>query len=341
MDPAIGLGVGLLVIGVFFLVFLPRRGLLARWRRNRVATIRVLVEDALKHIHDCEYRGTACSLQSVAGALTISADEAARVVARLEAMRLVTSTTSTLALTPEGRTYALRVIRIHRLWEHYLADETGLGETEWHQEAERREHLTTAEEANALAERMGNPGFDPHGDPIPTAAGLLPRQRGIPLTELPVGRPGRIVHIEDEPHAVYTQLVAEGLHLGMLVRLIDVESDRVRFTANHNECVLAPLHARNVSVLPLAAEEDLKGKHETLANLRPGERGVVAAISSACRGAQRRRLMDLGLVPGTHVAVELTGMGGDPAAYRVRGSVIALRRRQADQVVITREGSGV
>ena len=125
LDPGVALLVGVAVLVVIVALILPRRGLFARWRRMRLTTMRVLLEDALKHVHDCEYRGAACSVQSVAGTLAISADEAARVVERLEAMKLVTPSGSALTLTGEGRSYALRVIRIHRLWEHFLADETG------------------------------------------------------------------------------------------------------------------------------------------------------------------------------------------------------------------------
>ena len=54
-------------------------------------------------------------------------------------------------------------------------------------------------------------------------------------------------------------------------------------------------------------------------------------------GDQRRRLMDLGLIPGTEVTAELVSPLGDPVAYRVRGSLIALRRDQARLIVIRRE----
>lgn len=57
-------------------------------------------------------------------------------------------------------------------------------------------------------------------------------------------------------------------------------------------------------------------------------------IELAVTGAERRRLMDLGILPGTRIEVEMRSPLGDPTAYRVRGSVIALRRRQAQNIVI-------
>ena len=337
VDPGIALIVGSLLIALLLLLFLPRRGVVARWEQFRRSSSRVLAEDALKHIYDCEYKNVTSSLESVAGALAISGDKAARLLSRLEAMGLVSSYGNALTLTAEGRSYALRIIRIHRLLEHYLADQTGLPETEWHEEAERQEHQLAPGDADALAARMGNPGFDPHGDPIPTASGDLPRPRGLPLTDLEGGAIGTIVHIEDEPPTVYAQLVAQGLYPGMQIRMIESTKDRVRFAANEEELVLAPLLARNLTIRRIPVEEKLEKPHRTLASVKGGESAVVVGISRACRGQQRRRLMDLGIVPGTRIAAEMKSLGGDPTAYRVRGALVALRRGQANHVFVEPE----
>jgi Fe2+ transport system protein FeoA len=68
-----------------------------------------------------------------------------------------------------------------------------------------------------------------------------------------------------------------------------------------------------------------------------GETAKVVNISHLCRGAERRRFMDLGILPGTVVKAEMISPSGDPTAYRVRGAVIGLRREQAALIHITRE----
>jgi DtxR family Mn-dependent transcriptional regulator len=339
IHPSAALAVGLSIVAALALVFWPHGGLVDRWQRARRVNSRVRIEDALKHAYDCEYRGLTCSLESIAGSLDIPTDQAADVVGRLEQHGLLLSSGDTLTLTGEGRAYALRVIRVHRLWEHHLADESGLRETEWHDDAELHEHSLSPEEADALAARMGNPAFDPHGDPIPSATGDIPRRTGVPLTELQPGRLGRIVHVEDEPRAVYAQLVALGLHPGTQVRMIESRTDRVRFTADEEEAVLAPLLARNVTVRPIGSEERIPGPRRTLAGVNPGEPAQVVGIARSCRGQQRRRLMDLGVVPGTMIVPEMPSVGGDPVAYRIRGSLIALRRNQAQQIYVSREAA--
>ncbi|GIK67022.1 MAG: hypothetical protein BroJett018_48160 [Chloroflexota bacterium] len=70
-----------------------------------------------------------------------------------------------------------------------------------------------------------------------------------------------------------------------------------------------------------------------LDELQKGQTGVVKALHIT--GPNRRRLMDLGILPGTHIEVEMKSPLGDPVAYRVRGAVIALRQVQAREIEIT------
>ena len=180
IDPAVALTLALGVATAAVLLLWPVRGLLWRWLRGLRATERVLIEDALKHLFDFEYKDRVANLQSLSGALAVSGNRAAELLRRLQEQELVGFDGDGYRLTPAGRKHALRVVRIHRLWERYLADETGLAPDAWHPEAEIREHTTTPEEADVLSARMGHPRFDPHGDPIPTADGEIAPLRGPP-----------------------------------------------------------------------------------------------------------------------------------------------------------------
>ncbi len=337
VDPLSALIIGIIVLCLVAFILWPRKGILARWVQSTKSTQRVRIEDALKHLYDCEYRKLVCTRQSVSGALSLSGDDAARLLSRLEDLGLLRSQGDGFVLTDEGRSYALRVIRVHRLWERYLADETGLEQTDWHREAEEHEHLLTAAEADALAARMGNPRFDPHGDPIPTRSGQLPRPQGVPITSFPEGGLAEIIHIEDEPSVVYAQIAALGLVPGMRIQVITTAPDMVRLKADGIECVLHPLVASNITVQSASTGIPLEGPLENLASLEVGEKGRVIGIARACRGMQRRRLMDLGVVPGTEISVEMRSATGDPTAYLIRGASIALRRKQASQIQIERQ----
>ena len=328
----------LITLGVLAAGFIlwPKTGLFWKWRRGRRGNVRVLMEDALKHLYDQEYKGLKCTLQSTAGALSITTDEAAKLLARLEAIKLVASRDEGFRLTTEGRSYALRIIRIHRLWERYLADETGLSATEWHREAEKQEHILTGTDADKLAAEMGDPVYDPHGDPIPTTSGKLPPKKGKPLTDLAEGEFGSIIHLEDEPSTIFAQLAAEGLNPGMQIRVLEKTSKRIHFIADGEEIVLAPVVAANITIVPLPKEEVTDGPYDSLTSLNIGEAGKVTRISRACRGQQRRRLMDLGVLPGTIITAKMRSAGGDPTAYDIRGATIGLRNEQAEMIHIRR-----
>ncbi|MBI5567193.1 MAG: ferrous iron transport protein A [Chloroflexi bacterium] len=71
-----------------------------------------------------------------------------------------------------------------------------------------------------------------------------------------------------------------------------------------------------------------------LSSLKPGQQATVYTLVESLQGFTRRRLLDLGMTPGARVTAEMPSMFRDPVAYRVRGTLIALRREQADLVLI-------
>lgn len=325
---------GLAVLLISGIIFWPGKGLTAKWKRSKMDAKRVLVEDSLKLLYDLEFRNKPCYIQTLAENLNISIDQTEDLFARLSELGLVEKDNQKVLLSSEGRTYALRIIRIHRLWERYLADHTSVIETEWHNQAEEKEHTISSSEADELAAKLGNPVFDPHGDPIPGADGKFPRMNGKPLVNIPSGKLGRIIHLEDEPKEIYAQLAASGLYPGMQIRMIENNMNRVRFEADGEICTLAPVIASNVTVVALEEAEEVKEKFETLSTLKINESAVVVGISPLCRGQQRRRLLDFGFVPGTEIRAQLQSLKGDPTAYEIRGGTIALRKNQSDLIQI-------
>jgi DtxR family Mn-dependent transcriptional regulator len=337
-EPLIAILIAATITLIAWLLFRPQNGLVPRWRKARQSTDRVLLEDALKHIQRCERHSETPSLQSIAGALDISVNQAAKIAAELQSMELIIIENGEFLLTPAGRDYALRIIRAHRLWEEYLAEQTGFDESEWHDQAEKYEHFLSPEEAKDLAQQLGNPVYDPHGDPIPRSTGEFKHHPGKPLTSMDIETPLRIVHIEDEPEEIYAQLVAEGLSPGMFARISEKTPQRLRFWIGDEEHVLAPIMAANISVVPIP---EVKIEQIQLGfplnTLNPGEKGRVVALSPRLRGADRRRMMDLGILPGTTIEVEMTSPSGDPTAYKVRGALIALRKEQAKLIQVESE----
>jgi DtxR family transcriptional regulator, Mn-dependent transcriptional regulator len=335
-DPGLALALFALLVLVLALVCWPRTGLVARARRLLQMSERVRLEDALKHLYDCETRGVTCTLQSLAGALETRRGSAIRILSRLQTLGLAQAGGEGHMLTDEGRSYALRILRTHRLVERYLADRTGMLPRDWHTEAEHIEHRLTEAETERLARRMGHPVYDPHGDPIPTAAGAMPAAHGQSLGSIPAGTAVRIIHLEDEPPEAFQRLVEAGFQLGQTLRVLDVLPERIQFTSGGKESSLASVLAANVTVEPIA-EEPEHANGATLADLEVGESAVVSGISPLCQGPQRRRLLDLGVVPGTEIRARMRSAAGDPIAYEIRGALIGLRRQQAEWIRVRSE----
>lgn len=313
----------------------PRHGLLAVLRRRVLLTGRVRAEDVLKLLFHRETLGPIRTTGQLAEATGQSPAGLEQSLALLVSLGLITRGPGGPELTERGRDHAVHLVRTHRLWERYLADRTGVGAHEWHDEAEVAEHRLSPEETRRLAERMGRPSFDPHGDPIPGADGVLPELEGRALTAVAPGRSALIVHLEDEPRRVYQHLLDAGLAPGQRLSVAAVDPDAITIVAGGRRSRLDREDAANVLV-----REEVGGpaevEHPTLADVRPGDAARVLFISPACQGPQRRRLLDLGIVPDTVVHAELSSAMGDPVAYSIRGALIALRREQATWIVVER-----
>lgn len=316
-------------------VLVPKYGLVAQLRTRRVSLVRERTENALKHLLRQATDGHSASFRSLKGELGLGDRALIALIERLEDEGLVRTEGTQLRLTPDGERLALHVLRAHRLWELYLAEELGVPIARVHTEAERQEHRLSPQQLDRLSAAMGHPDVDPHGDPIPGADGSVPESPGTVLTAWPLSTPARIVHLEDEPPLAYAQLTAEGLRLGQVVRVIERTPARLMLSDGENEFRLAPMLAANVHVVAAGSEQPAAREGViALTELPSGTVADIVALDPAFRGFARRRLLDLGFTPGARIRSDLATFTGDPRAYRLRGTTIALRREQSDRVLV-------
>ncbi|MDL1909253.1 hypothetical protein FBQ81_00965 [Chloroflexi bacterium CFX6] len=313
-------------------IFVPRYGLLTLYKDWRSAKEREQLEDALKHLLDREQGGRHASPESLAGTLDLPRAKITRLISDMESQGLLETHGSQLHLTAEGTRWAMHVVRAHRLWERYLADEARMPLSQIHNAAQKREHTLTKSQLDELDAALGHPTRDPHGDPIPTREGKMPSAESQPITARQDEGPVRIVHIEDEPAIAYEQILAAGLRLGQVIRIIERTPGRIVLSDGETEYRLAPTVAANVGVTPLPESEIAKTNAVPLAALTQDQRGEIVSLDDSVQGFTRRRFLDLGLTPGTMIYPELGNFFGDPRAYRVRGTLIALRKDQAAQI---------
>jgi ABC-type Mn2+/Zn2+ transport system permease subunit/Mn-dependent DtxR family transcriptional regulator len=144
----------------------PRKGLIAKWFARRKQQQRVEFEDILKQSLKLHVNN-ALTEQTLASSIGFSASKMKRYLARLSKAGYISQDGDILQLQSKGLERATGLIRAHRLWETYLAQQVGLTAEQIHDDAEHYEHLLTAELLDAVDEELGYPSEDPHGSPIP------------------------------------------------------------------------------------------------------------------------------------------------------------------------------
>lgn len=124
-------------------------------------------------------------------------------------------------LTRAGLDVALEMIRHHRLIETYLVQALGYRWDEVHEEADRLEHSISELLEERMWQALGQPAFDPHGDPIPTPDFRMVDTKTVPLGEVEAGSALRIARIDDRDPERLRAVEALGLLPGVRCVLQD------------------------------------------------------------------------------------------------------------------------
>ncbi len=237
-------------------------------------------------------------------------------------------------LTDSGRKEARAVVRKHRLFETYLAKKTGFPVKEWHALAEKKEHSIDEETLNKWEKELGFPLVDPHGDPIPDATGEMAHIETRLLNEVKPQKETffKIIHLEDEPETPYHNLIDKGLYPGLILK-IKYEKEQWHLTFEGLQVELPEEEAGLISVIELEEKPDFFHAVR-LSSLDEGEKAKIIGLSDALHGLTRQRLLDLGFVRNAVVSVYMKAPFGEPAAYDIKGATVALRKEQADKILV-------
>lgn len=298
------------------------------WRQTRRVALGLdeITEDTLKALYHLSRQEPLVQPRALVRAADLQPARYALIASELTRRKWAQAEGEALRITRPGERRALELIRAHRLWERYLADKEGLALDALHDEAMRREHLSTPEEIDALERELGHPRFDPHGDPIPTAEGELPAEQGLSLATWPLHRIGRIVHVEDEPPALFAQLVLLGLTRGAQVEVDERTPGRVLVWSGRQRLSLTPVAAASIAVVEAAAERVPLSEIEIGQAARVMDMGESPALCA--------RLGAAGLKVGAEIAAVRTDPLGEPITYRIDGHELALPRADANQILL-------
>ncbi|MFD2523662.1 metal-dependent transcriptional regulator [Emticicia soli] len=140
-----------------------------------------------------------------------------------------------VTLTKEGQGIALSVIRKHRLWEVFLVEKLGFGWDEIHDIAEQLEHIDSKELTEKLDKFLGNPKFDPHGDPIPDAKGKMPLVSTTKLSEIAIDQTVVMVGVSVHSPAFLQHLDKNQITLGCTIKIQEISEFDKSFTILLND----------------------------------------------------------------------------------------------------------
>ncbi|MGL4609908.1 MAG: metal-dependent transcriptional regulator [Trueperaceae bacterium] len=201
-------------------------------------TISSAMEDYLKAIFELGENNV--KTQDVANTLDVSAASVTGMLKKLSDLNLVSyEKYYGVSLTPAGRNIALETLRHHRLIETYLMQALGYQWHEVHDEAEKLEHHISEDFEKRIADMLGHPTHDPHGDPIPTLDGSMPESKGKPLSDF---RAGQLIEI---------------------TRITNQETEMLRYLAEHK--LIPGETAKVVMVAPFGGPVTLEKNQEQLA----------------------------------------------------------------------------
>lgn len=182
------------------------------------------VGDYLKAVWELSEKDSA-STKQIADRLSVAPESVTNMLGRLGERGLVEYEPYHGAmLTRRGREEALRLVRRHRLIETFLLEHLGYSWQEVHEEAERLEHTVSDGFTERLAEFLGHPDHDPHGDPIPTADGTMPPEDSRPLGEARVGERVLVSRVDHRDAAVLAYLGERGLVPGRMLEVREVRA---------------------------------------------------------------------------------------------------------------------
>lgn len=181
------------------------------------------IEDYLKALYHLEMDYDAVSTNSIAGYLEMKPSSVTDMLKKLSEKKFINyQKYKGTSLTRKGKLIALSIIRKHRLWETFLVDKLGFGWDQVHLIAEQLEHIKSEELIENLDNFLGNPKYDPHGDPIPNKEGKIEKMNQKILVELEIHQKGIITGVKKGTASLLSYLDKEKIKLGDSIKVIEI-----------------------------------------------------------------------------------------------------------------------
>ena len=154
-------------------------------------------------------------------------------------------------LNEAGKKAALDVVRKHRLWEFFLAEKLKFDWDKVHPIAEELEHISSDELIQRLDNFLGNPSFDPHGDPIPDRNGKIPVINQQSLSDIPLKKTVTVSSVSNQTAQMLEMLKHYNIALGtqiMVLKKFEFDGSLEIKVLKQSACIISEQVAKNVFV---------------------------------------------------------------------------------------------
>ena len=210
-------------------------------------------EDYLKAIYELTLNGERATTNQIAEHLSVTPASVTGMLKRLAANDpplLEYRKHRGVALATEGERAALEIVRHHRLLELFLHETLGYPWDEVHVEADRLEHVLSEDMEERIAQVLGDPLHDPHGEPIPSRDLHLPAQSTLRLNELRTGQQAVVQHVDDDDPELLRYFQKIGLVPRACLEVLDYSSfdDNLELKVEDRVIVLGPKVTRHIYV---------------------------------------------------------------------------------------------
>ena len=209
-------------------------------------------EDYLKAIYALSINDKGASTNALANHLNMKASSITDMLKKLSDKGWVNyEKYKGASLNVDGKIIALSIVRKHRLWETFLVNKLNFKWDEVHEIAEQLEHIKSNELVDRLDDFLGNPKFDPHGDPIPNKDNQITdsRKRSY-LSEVEINKDVIIIGVKDSSAQLLQYLERENMILGKNITVLEIHDfdKSLRISINGKELNISERVAQNVLV---------------------------------------------------------------------------------------------
>lgn len=209
-------------------------------------------ENYIKSIYHLQQEGGLVNTNALAAEMQTKAASVTDMLKKLSGKKILQyEKYKGFKLNDNGKKIALSVVRKHRLWEYFLVEKLGFEWDKVHDIAEELEHVSSDELIERLEQFLGNPAFDPHGDPIPDSNGKIPKLNHQSLSSVPLNKNATVSAVTNQSPQMLEMLKHYSIGIGTVIKVLkhfEFDGSLEVKVQRQPVCIISETIAKNIFV---------------------------------------------------------------------------------------------